>query len=56
MKMGEYEVEKLQVHNWFGSIVSFPSIVVQPESVEDIIAILKDPEKYPSPVRAVLCL
>jgi len=46
-------MEKLQVHNWFGSIVSSPSVVVQPESVEDIIAILKDPEKYPSPVRAV---
>jgi FAD/FMN-containing dehydrogenase len=53
MKMEEYKVEKLQVHNWFGSIVSFPSVVVQPESVEDIIAILKDLEKYPSPVRAV---
>ena len=44
---------KLQVHNWFGDIVSSPNVVVQPENVQDIIAILKDTEKYPSPVRAV---
>jgi len=49
----KYEMDKLQVHNWFGSIVSSPRVVVQPESIEDIIAILKDKEKYPSPVRAV---
>ena len=44
---------KLQVHNWFGDIVSSPNVVVQPENVQDIIAILKDTERYPSPVRAV---
>jgi UDP-N-acetylenolpyruvoylglucosamine reductase len=44
---------KLQVHNWFGDITSSPYVVTQPESVEDLIAILEDTEKYPSPVRAV---
>ncbi|MBV8821781.1 MAG: FAD-binding protein [Ktedonobacteraceae bacterium] len=46
-------MEELQVHNWFGNIVSSPYVVVQPESVQDIIAILKDTSKHPSPVRAV---
>lgn len=39
--------------NWEGSVVSYPQVVVRPESVEDIVAIMKDPEKYPAPVRAV---
>ncbi len=46
-------MEEFQVHNWFGNIVSSPGVVVQPESVQDIIAILKDTSKYPGPVRAV---
>lgn len=46
-------MEQLNVHNWFGSINSSPHVVVQPESVDDIIAIMEDREKYPSPVRAV---
>jgi FAD/FMN-containing dehydrogenase len=41
------------VHNWFGSITSSPRVVVEVESVDEIIAILKDPERYPTPVRAV---
>jgi FAD/FMN-containing dehydrogenase len=41
------------VHNWFGSITSFPRVVVDVESVEEIVAVLKDRERYPSPVRAV---
>jgi FAD/FMN-containing dehydrogenase len=41
------------VTNWFGNIVSHPSVIVQAHSVEDIVAVLKDPVKYPSPVRAV---
>lgn len=46
-------MEKLQVSNWFGSITSSPCVVVQPESVDEIITILQDPTKYPGPVRAV---
>ena len=43
----------IQVKNWKGSIVSYPSVVVRPRNVDDIVAIIKDPEKYPAPVRAV---
>ena len=42
-----------QVNNWGSSIVSYPEVVVVAQSVEDIIEILKDKEKYPSPIRAV---
>ena len=41
------------VTNWFGDVTSHPQIVVDANSVEDIAAILKDGNKYPSPVRAV---
>ncbi|MFZ0744052.1 MAG: FAD-binding protein [Terracidiphilus sp.] len=41
------------VTNWFGNIVSHPGVVVGANSSDDIAAILKDPVKYPSPVRAV---
>ncbi|HTS70802.1 MAG TPA: FAD-binding oxidoreductase [Terriglobia bacterium] len=43
----------LTVTNWFGDLVSHPQVVVEAHSLEDIIAILKDPVKYPSPVRAI---
>ena len=42
-----------QVHNWFGSITSSPSVVTEAYNVQDIIAIVQDTEKYPTPVRAV---
>lgn len=41
------------VTNWFGNIVSHPSVIVDAKSVEDIVAVMKDRVKYPSPVRAV---
>jgi FAD/FMN-containing dehydrogenase len=41
------------VTNWFGDIVSHPKVIVEAASTDDLIAILKDPVKYPSPVRAV---
>ena len=41
------------VTNWFGDIVSHPVVVVEATSVDDIVAVLKDPGLYPSPVRAV---
>src|SRR5215217_7113206 len=49
----EQEMENQQVRNWFGSIVSFPSVVTEAENVQDIIAIVQNTEKYPSPVRAI---
>ena len=41
------------VTNWFGNVTSNPQVVVDANSVEDIVAILKNSDKYPSPVRAV---
>ena len=41
------------VTNWFGNIVSHPSVIVDANSIDDIVSVLKDPVKYPSPVRAV---
>ena len=41
------------ITNWFGDITSNPAVVVQAASVDDIVAVLKDPGRYPSPVRAV---
>jgi FAD/FMN-containing dehydrogenase len=41
------------VTNWFGDIVSHPRVVVDANSVQDIIDVLTNPGEYPSPVRAV---
>src|SRR5437773_336857 len=41
------------VTNWFGDLVSHPKVIVDANSVDDIVAVVKDPAKYPSPVRAV---
>jgi FAD/FMN-containing dehydrogenase len=41
------------VTNWFGNIVSHPQIVVNATCADDIVAIMKDKETYPAPVRAV---
>ena len=41
------------VTNWFGNIVSHPGVIVDANSVDDIVAVMKDSQKYPSPVRAV---
>ena len=41
------------ITNWFGDVTSHPRVVVEAASVDDIVKILKDPDHYPSPVRAV---
>ena len=41
------------VTNWFGDIVSHPAVIVDALSVDDIVHVLQDPVRYPSPVRAV---
>lgn len=43
----------LTVRNWFGDVASHPRVLVEAHSADDIAAILKDPSKYPSPVRAL---
>lgn len=45
--------EKITVQNWVGDILSFPRVVTEARSVEDIVAVMKDSERYPSPVRAI---
>ena len=41
------------VSNWFGNITSRPAVIVEAASVNDIIAVMANPAKYPAPVRAV---
>jgi FAD/FMN-containing dehydrogenase len=41
------------VQNWFGDLVSHPRVVVEAKSARGIARILRDPHRYPSPVRAV---
>lgn len=41
------------VTNWFGNITSHPAVIVDAASVADIVAVMKDPGRYPAPVRAV---
>jgi FAD binding domain len=41
------------VTNWFGDLVSHPKVVVEARTAQDIINVLKNPDQYPSPVRAV---
>jgi FAD/FMN-containing dehydrogenase len=43
----------LEVTNWFGDLVSHPRVIVDANSVDDIVAVMKDAAKYPAPVRAV---
>ncbi len=40
------------VSNWFGDIVAHPKVLVEASSAEEIAKILRNPKKYPSPVRA----
>ena len=44
---------ELRVSNWFGTIASRPRTVAHPTSVQEIVGILRDTERYPRPVRAV---
>lgn len=41
------------LHNWFGNVTSRPAVVAEVQSVEDIVAVVQDHERCPSPVRAV---
>jgi FAD/FMN-containing dehydrogenase len=44
---------ELTVSNWFGDIVSRPAVVVEARSAAGIARVLRNPDRYPSPVRAV---
>lgn len=34
-------------------MISHPQVIAEANSIDDVVAVLKDPDKYPSPVRAV---
>ena len=42
----------IEIHNWGKDIYSYPAVVVTPESVDELQEILRDKERYPTPVRA----
>src|SRR5512132_393335 len=42
-----------RISNWFGNLISQPRIVAHPHGVNELVAILQDCKRYPSPVRAV---
>lgn len=42
----------IELRNWEGSVPSYPRVIVEARSVDDIVEVLTDPERYPSPVRA----
>ncbi|MBV8440470.1 MAG: FAD-binding oxidoreductase [Hyphomicrobiales bacterium] len=43
----------LTVTNWFGNIAWHPQAVVEANSVNDIVTVMKNPDRYPPPVRVV---
>jgi FAD/FMN-containing dehydrogenase len=42
-----------EVTNWLGDLISDPAVIVDANSVDDIITFFKDSTEYLSPVRAV---
>jgi hypothetical protein len=47
------ETKAPELVNWDGSIVTHPKQIAYPRTVDEIVAILRDPDRYPSPVRAI---
>ncbi|HXA51976.1 MAG TPA: FAD-binding oxidoreductase [Candidatus Acidoferrum sp.] len=41
------------ITNWFGDLSSQPAVIAEATSTAEVIAILRDPVRYPSPVRAI---
>ena len=39
------------VHNWDGTWTYRPRVLVTPRTPEDIVVIMRDPVRFPSPVR-----
>jgi FAD/FMN-containing dehydrogenase len=49
---GAESVSAEETRNWFGDLVSRPQVVLEARSIEDIVAAVRDADRYPSPVRA----
>ncbi len=43
----------IRLSNWEGGTASWPQVVVEAQSVEDIVAVMRNPARYPAPVRAI---
>jgi len=41
----------LEVRNWGRDLVSHAQVVVEVRSVDDVVAVMRDPVRYPSPIR-----
>jgi hypothetical protein len=50
---GAMGTEEPELVNWDGSIVQHPKVIAYPSTVDEIVAILKDEARYPSPVRGI---
>ncbi len=42
----------IEVRNWGRDLASYPKAVVEVHSVEDVVGVMRDRERYPAPVRA----
>ena len=42
----------VETRNWYGDLVSYVQSVTEARSVDDVVAVVQDRERYPSPVRA----
>jgi FAD/FMN-containing dehydrogenase len=42
----------IESRNWGRDLVSYPQVVFEARSIDDVVTVLRDPERYPSPVRA----
>jgi hypothetical protein len=51
--MDEERPMNTMITNYDGGVVTVPQKIVRPESVEELQAILRDPARFPSPVRAM---
>jgi FAD/FMN-containing dehydrogenase len=50
---GTMETTTPELVNWDGSIVAHPKAIAYPKTVAEIVAIMKDSARYPSPVRGI---
>jgi FAD/FMN-containing dehydrogenase len=50
--MSPTKEERIEVRSWDGTFVTYPRAHAHATSIDDLVAIMRDPESYPSPVRA----
>ena len=41
------------MRNWFGDLEQYPAVIVMARNADDIVAVMRDVEAYPAPVRAI---